>query len=468
MSMKYILIISKQAGDIDRIHTAFDTADKVEHVPDMDRALKKAGRRRFDLILADIAVLARQDGARPYQDAIEAFRGYYPGIHIVVMTSPENIRMAVEAVKSGASDYITTPVTIEEVSHVAQCLNNNAINESELDYFRSRFWKVEVSEMMQTRNADMESVYKKLRAVAPATTAVLLQGETGTGKGVLAKLLHRISNRHEKSFISVHCGAIPDTLLESELFGHEKGAFTGAVKRKLGKFEIAGSGTLFLDEIGTVSPAAQIKLLQVLQDGTYSRIGGESVLSTDARVIAATNSDLVKMCDAGTFRQDLFYRLNVFPISVPPLRKRAEDIPLLANLFLRRLQARMPKPIRGISQDVIAAMTHYTWPGNIRELENVVERAYILESSDMLLPHSFPSELFSGMRGKAILQVDPALTLSDARKGAIGEFEQRYLRTLLTANNGKIKKSAENAGISSRQLSKLMERYGIKKESFKL
>ncbi len=467
MGMKYILVVSKKADDIAKIKKAFDPADVVEHAADMDKALKKSLRRRYDLVLTDIALLARHNGGRPYREAIDALKAYYPGMDIVVITPLEDMRMAVEAVKSGASDYITTPITVEEVSHVARRINNHAINESELDYFRNSFWQVEAGEMMQTRNPSMEAVYSNLRAVAPTMTTVLIYGETGTGKGVLAKLLHRLSTRHENRFISVHCGAIPDTLLESELFGHEKGAFTGAVKRKLGKFEIAGCGTIFLDEIGTISASAQVKLLQVLQDGTYSRVGGEGILTTNARVVAATNSDLARMCEEGSFRQDLYYRLNVFPIHMPPLRDRTEDIPLLADILLKRLQARMPKPIRGIFRDVIAAMTHYNWPGNIRELENLIERAYILETSDVLTPRSFPSELFSGITEKALLPVDPAMTLSDARKKVIGEFESRYIRALLESNRGRVRKSAEDAGISARQLNKLMERYGIKKESYK-
>jgi transcriptional regulator with GAF, ATPase, and Fis domain len=292
-------------------------------------------------------------------------------------------------------------------------------------------------------------------------------GETGTGKGLLAKLIHRHSNRGDAQFISVHCGAIPDTLLESELFGHERGAFTGASRRKLGKFEIASSGSIFLDEIGTITPSAQIKLLQVLQDGTYSRVGGESVLKTNARVISASNTDLNKMTLEGLFRKDLYYRLNVFPIEIPPLRDRIEDIPLLTGFFLRKLNQEFQKGILGIHPQVIQAFHQYAWPGNIRELENLMERAYILELSDQLTPDSFPKELFEYGERAPLFSVDDSLPLAEARRLAVDRFERQYLKSLMARNHGKINRSAQEAGITTRQLHKLMVRYGLRKEDFK-
>jgi len=313
----------------------------------------------------------------------------------------------------------------------------------------------------------MKTVFEKIRSVSPTKSNVLLVGETGTGKSLLAKLIHQHSNRRNAQFISVHCGAIPDTLVESELFGHEKGAFTGAIKRKLGRFEIARGGTIFLDEIGTITPSAQVKLLQVLQDGTFQRVGGEETLETDVRVIAATNADLKKMCDEGKFRKDLYYRLDVFPIEIPALTKRIEDIPLFVEIFLKKLNKFSAKNIHGIDPRVLDAFYQYSWPGNIRELENLVERAYILETSTALTPGSFPSELIGPESKPLFVLPSEALTLAQARQIGIEQVEQNYLKEVLARNKGKVGESARASGISSRQLNKLMNKYGIKKEEFK-
>lgn len=283
----------------------------------------------------------------------------------------------------------------------------------------------------------------------------------------MANLIHHHSSRRDAQFIKVHCGAIPETLLESELFGHEKGSFTGAVRRKLGKFEIANGGTIFLDEIGTITPSAQIKFLQVLQDGTFQRVGGEETIKSDVRVIAATNTDLKKMCENNEFRKDLYYRLNVFPIEIPLLKNRAEDIPHLVDLFLRKLNKQNTKDISHVDTQVLAALRQYPWPGNIRELENIIERAYILETTSSLTPESFPGELFESHGPPENLPIDASLTLAQARQKAIDDFEKTYLTDLLARNKGRIKESAEAAGITTRQLHKLMSKYGIRKEKFK-
>jgi transcriptional regulator with PAS, ATPase and Fis domain len=280
-------------------------------------------------------------------------------------------------------------------------------------------------------------------------------------------MVHIHSNRCDDPFISVHCGAIPDTLLESELFGHEKGAFTGAVRQKPGKFELARTGTIFLDEIGTITSTAQIKLLQVLQDGTFSRVGGDTELQTDARVIAATNADLSGMCERGEFRKDLYYRLNVFPVEIPPLRERVEDIAHIVEVFLSKLKQRHEKSIHSVHPLVLQAFRNYDWPGNIRELENLMERGCILETSNILTPESFPAGLFESGDMQAVLPVQAHLTLAEARRHAVDDFERQYLKELFTRSKGRVNQAAEYAGISSRQLNKLMVKYGIQKEDFK-
>ncbi len=339
----------------------------------------------------------------------------------------------------------------------------------ELDYLRNRFWKVEWLDIIETRNARMQRILETLRSAAPTIATVLLLGETGTGKGLLARLIHLHSLRCNGPFIAVHCGAMAETLVESELFGHEKGAFTGAVRQKHGKFEMAQGGTIFLDEIGTISPSVQIKLLQVLQDGTFSRVGGDASLECDVRVIAATNADLKTLMVDGAFRKDLYYRINVFPIEIPPLRERQEDIPQMVNVFLKKLNARYGKAIQDIHPSVVDAFTAYTWPGNIRELENLVERAYILESADCLMPSGFPPDLFPAEG--SVESLGPShrqgLTLAEARNMAVAEFERQYIHSLVARNRGKINLSAQEAGITPRQLSRLMARYHISKREFK-
>jgi len=373
----------------------------------------------------------------------------------------------VMAVKAGASNYLTYPINLDEVTYLTESIYASLIVQSELDYLRDQFWQSDSLEIVQTKNLLVKKVFDKIRSVAPTKSTVLISGETGTGKGVLAQLIHKHSNRKDSPFINVHCGAIPDTLLESELFGHEKGAFTGAVRRKLGKFEIAKGGTIFLDEIATVTPSAQIKLLQILQEGTFNRLGGEETIEANVRVIAATNSSLRIMCDEGHFRTDLYYRLNVFPIDIPPLRERREDIPFFVEVILKKLNKFHTKNIHNIHPQVMEAFNQYLWPGNIRELENLMERAYILETSPILTHESFPSEIFSSKDSTSLIFVDTLFTLAETRRRSIEHFEKQYLKEILTQHKGRINESASTAGISTRQLNKLMTRYGIKKEEFK-
>jgi DNA-binding NtrC family response regulator len=373
----------------------------------------------------------------------------------------------VNAVKAGAGNYLTYPINPDEVKYVTDSISESIRMQSELDYLRDSFWQSDSLEAIRSNSPVMTTVFNKVRSVAPTKSTVLITGETGTGKGVLARLIHRHSNRADSQFISIHCGSIPDTLLESELFGHEKGAFTGAVRRKLGKFEIAQGGTIFLDEIGTITPSMQIKLLQILQERTFQRVGGEEIIDSDVRIITATNVDLKQMCDEGTFRNDLYYRLNVFPVELPPLRDRKEDLPLLVENFLRRLNKQHGKDIVDIHPRILEAFERYPWPGNIRELENLIERAYILESSPILMHESFPSELFTSEALRTRIPLDTSLTLAEARRRGIDDVERHYLEALLTLHRGRVNRTAEAAGVTSRQLHKLMTKHHIRKEPFR-
>jgi DNA-binding NtrC family response regulator len=466
--MKKILMVCEDKEHVQAVRSCFLEGNTFDQTGDVNTALEMLRKERRDFIFLDIGKLKDAIKNGQYRRLFQAFWNVYPTIEIIVMTPQKKIRDAVMAVKAGAGNYLTYPINKEEIKFIIEDAYESQLIQTELDYLRDQFWKQDSQDLIWTNSPAMQQVFEKVRSVAPTISTVLLVGETGTGKGVLAKIIHNHSKRSEAGFISLHCGAIPDTLLESELFGHEKGAFTGASRRKLGKFEISGDGTIFLDEIATLTPSAQIKLLQILQDKIFQRVGGEEILNAKGRIIAATNMDLQEMCAAGQFRKDLYYRLNVFPIEVPPLRERKEDIPLLVDIFLNRLNQFNNKDIRGIDQEVLSAFAEYYWPGNIRELENLVERAYILEKSNILSQDSFPLELFQSQE-KAVSPFSPdiSLSLSEARRLGIERIERSYLENLLRKNKGKINQTAALAKISSRQLHKLMKKYQLHKEDFK-
>jgi DNA-binding NtrC family response regulator len=465
--MKSILVISEKQEAFRALSASFGKGYRIDKASTKDAALEMLPKKRSDFVFIDLEILRESVPGNGYKAALEPFWHLYPTVEVIVMSPQKMIREAVMAVKAGASNYLTYPINPDEVRYVTESLHESLLVQYELDYLRDQFWQRDSLELIQTKSSVMKEVLGKLRSVAPTKSTILLTGETGTGKGELAKLIHRHSNRQDAQFIAIHCGAIPDTLLESELFGHEKGAFTGAVRRKLGKFEIANGGTIFLDEVGTITPSAQIKLLQVLQDRSFQRVGGEATIVVDVRIITASNMDLKRMCDEGQFRKDLYYRLNVFPVEVPPLRERIEDIPYLVEVFLERMNRFNTKEIHDVDAQVMEAFMGYSWPGNIRELENLMERSYILETSSVLSPESFPNELFTSEALSPSVSVDARLTLAEIRNRGIEDIERRYLKQLLSRNNGKIKDSALEAGVTTRQLHKLMRKYNLRKEEFK-
>jgi DNA-binding NtrC family response regulator len=462
-----VLVISYGQDVIGLISKALSDKVVVEHAETVSKALQIHKQNPFDLIFTDLNQLVAEIATDNFSEANQPFKKYNPYVKLVVLSSKKDIRKAVFAIKNGAEDYLTYPMDEEEVRLVFTSIGDMRGKDLELDYLRDRFWKMEWLDIIRSCNPVMREIFQSIRSVAPTIATVLLLGETGTGKGLLAQLIHRHSLRNEKPFIAIHCGAIPDTLLESELFGHEKGAFTGADRRKLGKFEMARGGTMFLDEIGTITTPAQIKLLQVLQDGTFSRVGGTEQLNTDARIITATNADLKQLTEKGLFRKDLYYRLNIFPIEIPPLRDRLEDLPYIIDIFLNNLNAKYGKGIYKLHPAVKEGFKTYDWPGNIRELENVLERAYILENSDVLGPQNFPSDLVMVTPYIKTLPDQEELSLPQARQIATEEFERSYLKNLLKRCKGKINLSAKKAQITTRQLNRLMARHGIRKNDFK-
>jgi DNA-binding NtrC family response regulator len=465
--MKVILVVSKDERAIEAIRDCFRGYD-VERIGALEMISAERARRQYEYVFIEMSLLVRDlgEGTSDYRQAMVPLRRALPAAHIVVMSRPESIRETVKAVKAGADSYLTYPVVPEEVALIREGIEEAVRARAELDHLRDPFWE-EDRDLVRTESEPMRSLYTKLRQVAPTRSTVLLTGETGTGKNVLAKLIHRRSNRAQKQFIGVHCGAIVDSLLESELFGHERGAFTGAVRRKMGKFEIADGGTLFLDEIGTISAAMQIKLLEVLQDQTFHRVGGETTQNVDVRILAATNVDLEHAVSEGVFRKDLFFRLNVFPIHVPALRERLEDIPLLTRLFLERLNILYQREIVEVHPLVLEAFSRYDWPGNVRELESLMERAYILESTNVLSPESFPREMITSSAPLEQTAVNTNETLAVVRQRAVNNVERVYLKEQLEEHEGRINRTARAAGITERQLHKLMVKHTLRKEDFR-
>ena len=461
-----ILVVSKDPGDLKSLPESYGSTYKAAHVTSVSSALDLVRAKACEFLFIDVGLLKKE--AKAVDEILHSFWRIYPTLHIIIITPREMIREAVYAVKAGAADYVTYPLNSDEINLILDNIAATFRKEVELDHLRGQELPSDILNLVHTQSEIMKRAFEKVRSVAPTRSTVLLTGETGAGKGVLARLTHRQSNRKDEQFISVHCGAIPDTLIESELFGHEKGAFTGAMRRKLGKFEIARGGTIFLDEIGTITQQTQIKLLQVLQDGTFTRVGGEATIEADTRIIAATNADLKNMVDGGQFRKDLYYRLNVFPIEVPPLRDRIKDIPGFIDIFLRRLNGTYLKNLRGVRPEVLSALEKYTWPGNIRELENLIERAYILETSAWLTTESFPNELFEAEGGVVALSTNSTVTLAEVRQKGIETVERAYLKDVLTKHKGRINAGAATAGITTRQFSKLLKKYNIRKEEFKV
>lgn len=467
--MKRILLASTDSQSPKVVTEAFAPDCKVDTAVSRDQVQERLTRREYDFVMVDIGLLdiLPEKTVVDYRKDLQCYWRNNPHAEIIVLTPPERIRDAVFVVKAGAGNYLTYPLNKDELLFVIESLYESLKVQSELDHFRDEAMIGGICRMTEMKSPAMRKVHEKVKLVTNSNTTVLLNGETGTGKGVIARSIHSYSTRTQEPFIGVHCGAIPETLIESEFFGHEKGSFTGAVRRKLGKFELAAKGTIFLDEISTISPATQIKLLQVLQDKVFQRVGGERDIRLEARIIAATNVDLKPLSDQGVFRTDLYYRLNVFPIEIPPLRERREDILLLVDHFLNRLNKLHIKEIHGVHPSVIHALNRYEWPGNVRELENIIERAFLLESSHILTPESFPQEMFDGLGQGMTFPLDISQPLAEVRRLALDNVERSYLKALLEKYRGSIKQSATHIGITPRQLHNLMIRHGLRKEEFK-
>ena len=437
-------------------------------------ALSVLANEEIDLVIADLR-MPRLSGDQLLKQVAER----HPTVRVIILTGHATVEVAVQAMRDGAYDFLEKPVNLERLGLlVERALAERKLTLSNRE-LRRELERQQASRGLLGNTAAMHRVFEMVEQVAPSRASVLVTGESGAGKEVVAEAIHRLSPRAEQPLIKVHCAALAETLLESELFGHEKGAFTGAAGLKRGRFELAHTGTIFLDEIGEISPAVQIKLLRVLQDRAFERVGGEQTIEADVRVIAATNRDLAAETAAGRFRDDLFYRLNVVNIRVPPLRERREDIPILAASLLKTLAAENGKEIEGFDADANQRLWDYEWPGNVRELQNAIESAVVMTRGSVILAADLPphvredstnafvrtaagnaSRLIPGQpdrpAGDAYVRLPIGSTVEDA--------ERELIRYTLAAHRGNKTKAAAVLGIGRKTLHRKLAEYGIDSE----
>ena len=423
-----------------------------------EEGIEKLSQEKFAIVVSDV----KMPGIDGFQLARHV-REKYPDTDVILITAFGNIKQAVEAMKLGASDYITKPFQPEAIRLVSEKLIERRRLLEEVRELRQRVHEEHNLENILSKSPKMLKVFELIRSLAETDSGVMITGETGTGKELVARAIHNLSRRKNRQFVAINCGAFPDTLLESELFGYEKGAFTGAVQSRGGKIELADGGTLFLDEIEAMAAPMQVKLLRVLQEREVERLGGNRKVKIDMRVIAATNVDLSLCLARGTLREDFYYRINVIPIQLPPLRERLEDLPLLIEHILSRHPVAMERNIRQVAPKVLDQMLTYHWPGNIRELENILERAIVksrgdvIENVDLPAPPQRIVDLWYAGNGAREISLKQWLSNS----------EKDYLRSLLIKYKGSISSTAKEAKVDNKTLYRKMRRHGLHKESFK-
>jgi DNA-binding NtrC family response regulator len=466
---------------------------KVDQARDGEEAVNRVRAGKYDLVLMDVN-MPRLSGL----EALKEIKAHDPSIIVIMLTAFSNVRDAVEATKEGAYNYLEKPIKAENLVYlIDKALRaHSMVRNLSLS---SPVFKLPNGTEFVGQSTEMKRVFSVIDKLSRVDTAVLIRGESGTGKELVALALHSHSPRKDNRFVTINCSAIPETLIESEFFGHEKGAFTGADSRKIGKFQYADGGTLFLDEIGDISPAMQVKLLRALQEKKFAPVGSNREVEVNVRIVAATNRNLEDMIKKGEFREDLFYRLNVLPIQLPPLRDRKNDIEALASYFIEKFNAQHKKNITALAPDAMELLKAHSWPGNIRELENVIEHAFVIETSNLITPPSLPEVVLGAGRAAGLstrpLSADPVdddgdldlstvgvtagavVTAADANSsGGRGfkldinrldfqankeEFERQFLVSALKAFNGRINQTALHANIPKKTLLRKLEKYGI-------
>ncbi len=420
----------------------------VAEAEDGETAVNKVLEGYFDLLLLDYK-MPKMDGI----ETLKKIKDINPEIEVVMMTAYGTVETAVDAMKAGAIDYITKPIELDELSILVDRISERLTLIRENEILREKLWKKGViTDKIIYGSPKMEKLINMAGRVASSRATVLIQGESGTGKELFARLIHNLSPRSEKPMIAVNCGALPENLLESELFGYEKGAFTGATSRRIGRFEEADGGTIFLDEIGEMSLPVQVKFLRFLQEHEFQRLGGNDTLRSDIRIISATNQDLETNVKQGTFRDDLFYRVNVVVMSIPPLRERKEDIPLLIEHFLRRFAAENKREIEDLSSEAKDLLLKYDYPGNVRELENIIERAVVISRNPVISIEDLP------FREVSSSYENDRKTLRES----LDMLERERIQEAMEETGHHQTKAAKMLGISERMLRYKLQKYGLK------
>ena len=459
MPVPALLIVDDEEGILKQLEWAFKKDYKVATASTEEEALEAVKSRKPDLMILDLSLTGDPDRLEGFY-ILEAALQVNPYLKIMVITGHDEKENALRAVELGAYDFFTKPIVIDELAVILKRASYVSGLERDLEALRSRPGERSDFEGILAMSAPMLEVFDTVKRVAPTDVSVLVTGESGTGKELVAKAIHMRSPRRIGPFIPINCGAIPENLLESELFGHEKGSFTGAHVTRPGKFELADGGTIFLDEIGELSQSLQVKILRFLQDQVIERVGGREPIQVDVRIIAATNRDLEEMLGTKEFREDLFYRINTISLSLPPLRERGEDILLLSMYFLSRYNREFSKNIRGFSPSAHEILEGYAWPGNVRELENRVKRAVIMTTGKLIQPEDLDLP-YEGERaastGEADLSVPAGLTLKQARE----QTERKLVVSALLRTAGNVSAAAKELDVSRPTLHDLMKKLDI-------
>jgi Response regulator containing CheY-like receiver, AAA-type ATPase, and DNA-binding domains len=430
-----------------------DEGYSVRTVESAEEGLGLLAREEFLMVITD----ARLGGMNGY-DFLKKVRQQWPDLPVLMITAYATPKLAVEAIQSGAMDYLSKPFAPEELLHaVSRCAERYRLIQENAQW-RQRAGEASRVEDIVGESAKLREIKQLIQTVAPTDARVLILGESGTGKELVAGAMHSLSHRRKARYVRINCAAIPETLLESELFGHEKGAFTGALKQKPGRVEEADGGTIFLDEIADMSRPLQAKLLRFLEDGSFTRVGGTQELRVNVRLIAATNRDIVDAIRNDQFREDLFHRLNVVQFRLPPLRERGEDVLLLAEHFLRHFNSGMNKHVKGISRGAKQKLLSHHWPGNVRELKNVIERALILETESEIQAASLPDFKLEAQLHKT---ATPQITADQSLDDLIANFERELIGAMLERNNFSLTKTADQLKLSRHALRYRMQRLNI-------
>jgi len=460
MFKKKILVVDDEETILESVTDILkDEGFAVQAQRDGESALERMTEDLPDLVLLDIWM--------PGMDGLEVLRRIredWPFVPVLIMSGHGTVETAVKATKLGAHDFIEKPLSYEQLVLAIQ----NALKYRDLqDENVLLKQKIDPRQELTGDSPAMTSLKEQIAIVAPTDAWILIQGENGTGKELVAKTMHRLSKRSDKPLVEINCAAIPEELIESELFGHEKGAFTGAATMKRGKFDLANSGTLFLDEIADMSLKTQAKILRILQEQRFERVGGNKTIHVDVRIIAASNKDLEKEIEAGNFRDDLYYRLNVIPIEIPPLRARKEDIPQLLSVFLKEFAQGKIQGRKGVAPEVVEALMQYDWPGNVRELRNLTERLVILSRGEEITLDDLPSTFLKGRHRPPAPAEEadgapaPSWLLCPNFREAKAIFEREYLSRKLEEHQGNIKKTAEAIGLERRHLHRKINSLGL-------